>query len=204
MSSTEEIRKQNQRTIILLVVAFLLPVISAYIVYKNMDHGIQTKNNGVLVVPARPLDRIKLTTADHSAFTIEQLKGKWNLIYIGQGPCKQSCLDSLSKMHQTRLAQGSDMSRVRLLYIAADMPPPTVQEKLGRDYARLSVVSGDKAAIDAAVKLFQTADAPAVMEGHRIYMVDPLGNLMMQYPRDVRLIGVIKDLEHLLKISHIG
>lgn len=204
MSSPEQIRKQNQRTIILLVVAFLLPVVSAYIVFKNMDHGIQTRNNGALVVPARPLDKIKLTTADHSAFTIEQLRGNWHLVYIGQGPCDQPCLDSLSKMHQTRLAQGKDMSRVRLLYIAADMPPAGVAEKLGKDYAHLSVITGDKAAMDDVVKLFQTEGTPAVMAGHRIYMIDPLGNLMMQYSREVRLIGVIKDLEHLLKISQIG
>lgn len=204
MMSPEEIRTQNRRTIMLLLLAFLLPVISAYLVYKNMDHGIRTRNNGELIIPPRPLDGLKLSAPDHSAFSIEQLKGKWHLIYLGRGPCDQPCRDSLSKMHQARLAQGKAMSRVSLLYIAADEPQPADVDKLNRDYARLSIVSGDKPAIDAATKLFQTPASPAVMEGHQIYMVDPLGNLMMQYSRDVRLIGVIRDLEHLLKISQIG
>ena len=204
MISPEEIRKQNQRTIILLLLAFILPVVAAYIVYKNMDHAGKTRNNGTLVLPARPLDKLQLTGLDKAAFTVEQLKGNWHLIYLGKGPCNQVCLDSLSKMHQTRLAQGKAMSRVRLLYIVADMSKTGGMEKLSNDYARLSIVTGNKTTIDGVIKLFQTPHSPAVMESHQIYMVDPLGNLMMQYSREVPLIGLIKDLEHLLKISQIG
>lgn len=204
MSSSEEIKKQNQRTIILLLLAFLLPVVAAYIVYKNMDQAGKTRNNGSLILPARPLDKLKLTALDNTAFGIEQLKGKWHLIYLGKGPCTQACQDSLSKMHQSRLAQGKAMSRVRLLYIVADLSTVSDAERLTRDYARLNILSGNKTAIEEVIKLFQTPDTATVMESNKIYMVDPLGNLMMQYSADVRLIGVIKDLEHLLKISQIG
>jgi hypothetical protein len=37
-----------------------------------------------------------------------------------------------------------------------------------------------------------------------IYVVDPLGNLMMRYPEDPDPGRVIKDLERLLKLSRIG
>ena len=37
-----------------------------------------------------------------------------------------------------------------------------------------------------------------------IYLVDPLGNLMMRFPRDPDPARMIKDLKRLLKYSRIG
>ena len=45
-------------------------------------------------------------------------------------------------------------------------------------------------------------DRPAL--GGRIYLVDPMGNLMMFYEPDADAKGMVKDLERLLKISYVG
>ncbi len=37
-----------------------------------------------------------------------------------------------------------------------------------------------------------------------IYLVDPLGNLMMRFPRDPDPSRMVKDLQRLLKASRIG
>jgi len=37
-----------------------------------------------------------------------------------------------------------------------------------------------------------------------IYLVDPLGNLMMRYPRDPDPAKLLKDLQRLLRYSRIG
>ena len=37
-----------------------------------------------------------------------------------------------------------------------------------------------------------------------IYLVDPLGNLMMRYPRDPDPAKLVKDLQRLLRYSRIG
>jgi len=37
-----------------------------------------------------------------------------------------------------------------------------------------------------------------------IYLVDPLGNLMMRFPPDLEPKSLLKDLKHLLKVSRIG
>jgi len=204
MSGIEEIRKQNQRTLIILVLAFILPVAAAWLVYINMDSAGKTRNNGELITPPRPLEAFNVQTVDGKAFGFEQLKGNWHLVYIGSGACEQQCRDSLSKMHQTRLAQGKAMSRVRLLYLALDKKSLTNANELKNKYARLTVVSGERADVDVTAKLFQTDNKFNIREGRLIYMIDPLGNLMMRYKTETRLIGIIKDLEHLLKISQIG
>lgn len=204
MASPDEIRKTNQRTIIMLLAAFIVPVVAAYVVYINMDSVSKTRNYGELITPARPLVKLNLNTIDNKPYTIEQLKGNWHLVYLGKGACDKLCRDSLLKIHQTRLAQGKAMSRVRLLYIAANKPSQAEAETLLHDYSRLSVVTGNQASINEVIKLFQTQSGVNAMDSQQIYMIDPLGNLMMQYKNDTALIGIIKDLEHLLKISHVG
>ena len=37
-----------------------------------------------------------------------------------------------------------------------------------------------------------------------IYLIDPLGNLMMRFPKDADPARMVKDLKRLLKISRIG
>ena len=203
MSSPEQIKKQNQKTIILLLLAFIVPVLAAYLVYINMGEVSKTRNNGELIVPPRALEKLQLQTTVGKSFGMEELKGNWHLVYLGTGPCAETCQDRLSLMHQTRMAQGSAMSRVRLLYIALDKPPANT-DKLIHDYTRLTILTGEQEKLAKAIKLFETDALHNIREEHLIFMIDPLGNLMMRYKKDVRLIGIIKDLEHLLKISHIG
>jgi hypothetical protein len=38
----------------------------------------------------------------------------------------------------------------------------------------------------------------------RIYLIDPLGNLMMSYAPDAPSMGLLEDIKKLLKLSHIG
>jgi hypothetical protein len=37
-----------------------------------------------------------------------------------------------------------------------------------------------------------------------VYLVDPLGNLMMSYALDARPKGMLEDLKKLLRLSHVG
>jgi len=46
---------------------------------------------------------------------------------------------------------------------------------------------------------------PARISQHdHIYMIDPLGNLMMRFPKDVDPSLMAKDIKRLLKVSQIG
>jgi hypothetical protein len=38
----------------------------------------------------------------------------------------------------------------------------------------------------------------------RVYLVDPLGNLMMSYTPDVKAKGILEDMKRLLRLSSIG
>jgi hypothetical protein len=57
----------------------------------------------------------------------------------------------------------------------------------------------------AGARLLEAFPDPgtAVTSG-KLYVVDPLGNLMMSYPGDAPPKSILTDLERLLKLSHIG
>ena len=58
---------------------------------------------------------------------------------------------------------------------------------------------------EAGARLLEAFPDPgtAVTSG-KLYVVDPLGNLMMSYPGDAPPKSILTDLERLLKLSHIG
>ena len=61
-------------------------------------------------------------------------------------------------------------------------------------------------AIDSDVLLdkFRLKNDSNPLKAERIYISDPLGNLMMSYPPDINPKGILKDLKKLLRASRIG
>ena len=187
-------------TRILLVGTFLvffLPILAAWLVniFAPDWRPFGTLNHGTLVQPVRQLSAARFTHVDGSPLASGYLAGRWTIVHLLDGDCRQSCLEALTRSHQVRQALGDDMQRVQLLLViqpAADaatarMPPAVT----------LATADGDWL---AGLSL---ARAPA---GHnlRIYVVDPQGYLMMRYDQDVDRRGLLADLERLLKISKIG
>ena len=60
-----------------------------------------------------------------------------------------------------------------------------------------TVVAGGGAALAGSFPAERTVT-------EHIYLIDPLGNLMMRFPADPEPSRVIKDLKHLLKFSGFG
>ena len=42
------------------------------------------------------------------------------------------------------------------------------------------------------------------LNSHRLYLIDPLGNLMMFYAADAKPKGMLEDMKRLLRLSSIG
>ncbi len=53
-------------------------------------------------------------------------------------------------------------------------------------------------------RLIPALDSAPVRDAGRIYIVDPLGNLMMSYAAAAPDDALLDDLERLLRLSHIG
>jgi hypothetical protein len=101
------------------------------------------------------------------------------------------------EMRQLRLMQGKEMERIeRVWLITDDKPLDTVLMK-EFDGTSMLRVQADLA------RAWLPVEAGSAMENH-LYLIDPLGHLMMRFPKDPDPSKVKKDLSKLLRASAIG
>ena len=197
---------KGRKQLILLIAFFVAPIILAVVMFNNMpaDGPSSTTNNGELVIPARPLSDVNLTTLTGKIFKFSDLRKTWAMVYIGQSTCDKACADTLYKMRQSRLAQRGEHLRIKRLYISTNGKAQASLTKILKQHPGLEFVYGDSAAIEAVVKQFMLEDKSSAKTAQRLYILDPLVNLMMSYEPGFDAKGLIEDMTKLLKISRIG
>lgn len=199
----------NQRTLVLVLflLVFFGPPAAAWVVYANIDHWqtIGTTNRGELVTPARPLTGFALQESTGTPLGADYLHGKWTLVYIADPRCPESCREAVYYMRQVRLALGADAHRVQRLLVLTDASRVAALQPFLQDYPGMAVATAEPPALERFLKLFEGA-AGTLSGGTvgRVYVVDPLGNLMMVYPPDAAPKGMLKDLQRLLRVSQVG
>ena len=122
------------------------------------------------------------------------LKGKWVLVQFDSGACGAACERKHYFLRQVRRAQGREMARIERLWLVTDTERPSPQ--------LLKAIEGTSVVYQGAALAAQFPAEGLVTE--HIYLVDPLGNLMMRFPREPDPARVIKDLQRLLKASSFG
>jgi hypothetical protein len=170
-----------------------LPVIASYVLYWFWTPE-KHVNYGALLEP-RPLARIPLRTLEGEAFDFEKLRGHWILLVTDGGKCGPRCQEKLWQVRQVRQAQGKDLHRIERVWLIDDGETPDAETP--QAHAGLLIARGPVEAI---------ADALPAQKSPRehVYLVDPLGNLMLRFPRDADPKRMIKDLTRLLKYSGTG
>jgi cytochrome oxidase Cu insertion factor (SCO1/SenC/PrrC family) len=151
-------------------------------------------NYGELIEP-RLLPDPQLALADGTQFRLSRLRGKWVLVSLDSGRCDERCNRKLLYMRQLRLTQSKDMERIERAWLISDDIAP--RPDAVRPYQGTWLVRA------AGAGLLELFPAPGAAADH-IYLIDPLGNLMMRFPRDPEPGRMIKDLSRLLKASRIG
>lgn len=203
MNSIEPAAKRRRTAFWTVAAVFLLPVaIAAYLYYApSAWRPAGSVNHGALIDPARPLPAIALPMLNGSRTAPDFLRRHWTLLYIGAGQCDERCREALYQMRQVRLALNQDMARVERVFLAAE--PCCDKNFLDKEHPGLLVASAATPEARELLRDFPTDTGP-LMEAGRIYVIDPLGNLMMAHPRDSQPKFLLEDLKRLLKLSAIG
>lgn len=187
-----------RRTLLLTALIFAAPILIAVTLYQfpGIVGFTGTKNHGSLIQPARPLETIRLLE-NSEMLDIKALEGRWTYVTFSQGACGTDCSERLYKTRQVRHALGKDMERAQRLLILLD--------EAGMPDSKLLEVHQDMR-VAKAVEFDQWGrnfeQANKVMIEH-IYLVDPLGNLMMYYTPEVDGPLILKDIQRLVKVSWI-
>ncbi|MFO1468992.1 MAG: hypothetical protein U1F35_21505 [Steroidobacteraceae bacterium] len=186
---------RGQRMLVGLAALFLAPLLVSFVIYYG--HGGYTPgkqlNHGELFAPIRPLRPATLTLHDSTQPSEAFFRHHWTLVYIGEGSCDARCQQALHDSRQVRIALDQDMRRVQRLFLAT--PPCCYDEALRREHPDLTVARAQ--AQDALLAQFDGGPG-------QLYLVDPLGNLVMRYGPQVPAKGLLEDLKRLLKFSQIG
>lgn len=191
--------RRQRRLLIGLALLFFAPLGVAFYLYYGHGtwHPGGRVNAGELITPARPLPALALPIVAGGNTDPDFLKGKWTYLYVASGDCSDSCRRRLYDTRQIRLALDRDMKRVQRVLVATD---GCCDARLLHDeHPDLTVISGTPAAAPLLALLPQ-ADGAAP----RVYLIDPLGNLMMFYAADVAPKGMLEDMKRLLRLSSIG
>jgi hypothetical protein len=144
-----------------------------------------TRGNYGELLPPRPLQ----------AAPLAPVKGKWVLVTFDASGCDAYCEKKLYFMRQVRKAQGKELERIERLWIVTDAGQPRAE--------LLGAAEGMRTVHESEARLSSQFPHAGALHDH-IYLLDPLGNLMMRYPRDPDPSKMIKDLQRLLKYSRVG
>lgn len=191
-AAAREVRARNLRTVALLGTLFLIPLIAAFCMYYGVSwRPARSTNYGVLILPVRPLP------GGAAAFGAKATAHPWSLVYVGAADCDDACANSLYVMRQTHLALNNDMERVQRVWVVTGDAPAQLSRL--RQSAGLVLVQPAGREAEELVRQF-----PAEDRAHAIFIVDPLGNLMMRFDSRADPKGLREDLTKLLKLSHVG
>lgn len=172
---------RSQLKLLALLTFFAAPVLAAWLSYAYWPP--QQSHYGALLAPV-PLNLPALTDPAGQTRNWSELRGKWVLLVVNTADCDASCVRATYLARQVRLAQGREQDRIERVFLgpraAADWPH--------RDGVYRSALPQD------AASLPQTG----------LYLVDPLGNLMLRFPDLPDGGQMIRDLRRLLQASQIG
>jgi hypothetical protein len=190
MPDTETKRGPARLQLAMIAALFVGPLLLAAWLYNSGGFTPTGRSNhGLLIEPVVHLpDR-------HPALT-EVARGQWLLIYSTGTACNDDCVATLHAQRQLRLMLGNDMSRVTRVFLQENSTADRVL--VDEDDSGLEVLHDNELARDLWLAL------PDRTPSGGLFLIDPLGNLVMYFQSNLNPRDMVDDIKHLLKLSRIG
>ena len=172
------------------------PVLASYFTYYVIrPEG--RRNYGELLTPQRPLPSIPTSDLTGKTGELTALKKQWLLVSVASAGCEAACQQRLYFQRQLRESLGKEKERVDWVWLVTDAAALDARLKPALTDATVLRVSSD------ALQQWLPPATGQRIEDH-LYVVDPLGNLMMRFPSNMDAAGAAKakrDLDRLLRAS---
>lgn len=204
-SNPAHIRRARWKLFAVLAVC-AAPLIASYFTYYVLKPT-GRNNYGELIDPRQhPLPVLGATSLDGKPTELTAWQGKWLMIKTGPSACPKTCMDQMFAIRQLRTMQGKEMSRIERVWLITDTQP--LDTILIRELDGMRMLRAPAAAVARWL--------PPAPEGidNSIFLVDPLGHLMMRFPppaagateaqQVAHYAKVKKDIAKVLKASAIG
>lgn len=174
--------------LVLIIFSFLGPLLLATIMYKYSDVVpiAPPKSYGKLIEPV-------ITINNENDFDNILNRKKWTFMYVYENEiCDLLCEATLYVMQQVRESLGRERSRVSSVIVTNDNFENEQNKKIIKKYNKIRFIN----VINSS--FFKN------LEKNHLYIIDPLGNILIFYEKDFSAEGLKKDIKKLLKVSRIG
>jgi hypothetical protein len=185
---------RRYRMLYLLIAVTVAPVLASYTAYYLLPPAGRT-NYGTLIEPQRPTPALPLKALDGSDFDLRSLQGRWVFVMVDGGDCDAGCVEKLFHMRQQRTMTGKDRDRIERVWLITDAAP--LSTVLMREFEGTHFVRSPVEPLRAFLPL---PAADARLQDH-IWIIDPLGNLMLRWPRNPDPSRTKRDIAKLLRAS---
>ncbi|GKS70236.1 cytochrome oxidase Cu insertion factor, SCO1/SenC/PrrC family [Nitrosomonas sp. PY1] len=157
------------------------------------DYRPQSKHYGDLI-PIVKVSGKGTNVVDNTILRMKDLHGKWVLLTVDSGNCSEICKDKLYFMRQVRMVQGKEKHRIERLFLINDKIQP--DSELMKQYEGTYFVNAEGSEILDSI---ETKD----IQTKHIYLIDPIGNLMMRFPENIDGTKMGHDIKRLLHVSQL-
>ncbi len=177
--------RRNRMLLVGIFAIAIVPLVGAYWLYESSRSAQPwaTTNHGELLNPIVSISDLNLRAVDGGESMVDS--GHWWLVAVARNGCDAACQAAVHQLRQLHILLARDATRVKRSFVALGGEPP--EASLAKAYPELVLFSGTSETLRAGV-----------------YIVDPLGNLVLHYEFDDAGKSVLADLKQLLKVSHIG
>lgn len=195
-TQTPSNKTSGRKVLLILAVVFVLPFTVAATLHL-LDLRPSGKSYGDLVQPPKNLQIPILQDVAGKEFTAQQWLKKWSVVMVDGTGCAAPCQAQVHLLKQVHTSLNKDIKRVqRVLLVPTDIQGEAMND-LQKKYPDLIILAGADAQTAKFAAEFNVA-------GGQVYLVDPLGNLMMSYPEKTDSKKLFSDLKRLLKNSWAG
>jgi hypothetical protein len=204
----------------LLLIAAVPISLATWVFGIREEQGVSTTTNkGELVIPVIDVTRLDLRDEDGKPTYVafEELVSNvdpqdyeprpWQLLYLGAAECEAECVERLYFLRQMHTRLNAEAKRVERVYVQVEdtltpLPQPT-RNLLAEQQADMKIVYATSANLEAVLAPSVPANInPANL--HYIYVVDPLGNVMMYFTPANTPEEMLDDIDNLLDRSSVG
>lgn len=180
-------RWRGRLQLLLILAVVIGPMLVASAMYYGRFWIPEARNyHGVLIGTGQTLDELGVHGVEDN---------RWQLVVTAPGECEKNCKELVYLARQINIGLNRDATRATHLLATVQPLSGDYQALLQREYPQLGLYSLQKNEYDKAA---------ADVKAPQLWIVDPMGNLVLRYGAESKGKAILEDLRHLLKISQIG
>jgi len=117
LTPSDDARRRGRRQFLMVASLFVVPVVTAVVLYRSVDWRPVVNTQGTLIEPPRTLSAAGLTRADGERAPADALEGRWSVIRPVTGDCGRRERALVEELGRVRLALDKDADRVRRILV---------------------------------------------------------------------------------------